>query len=70
MEDLQNEHQISFDKLRDAFPDQVDLINQADYFDDRKMQYLRKKILDMGNESLRESNTNLEKFTIKFNFNN
>jgi len=56
--------------LRDAFPDQVDLINQADYFDDRKMQYLRKKILDMGNESLRESNTNLEKFTIKFNFNN
>ena len=70
MEDLQNEHQIVFDKLRDALPDKTDLINQADYFYDRKMQYLRKKILDMGNESLRESSTNLEKFTIKFNFKN
>lgn len=70
MEDLQNDHQIAFDKLKEAMPERLDLINQADYFDDHKMQYLRKKVLDMGNESLRESSTHLEKFTINFNFKN
>ena len=70
MEDLYTEHQISFGKLKRNLPDQIPLISQADYFDKEKLQYLRKKILDMGNETVRESNTNLEKFTITFRFEN
>jgi len=70
MEDLYAEHQIAFGKLKKNLPDEFPVIDQADYFDQDKLQYLRKKILDMGNETVRESNTNLEKFTISFRFKN
>jgi hypothetical protein len=69
MEDLQQDHLINFEKLRNALPEKYSsLIEQADYFDQHKMQYLRKKILDMGNESIREAEHNLEDFTISFKF--
>ena len=69
IEDLHNEHSINFKKLKKALPDNyTNLIDQADYFDYDKMQYLRKKILDMGNESIRESENNFENFTISFKF--
>lgn len=69
IEDLHNEHAINFKKLKKALPDDyTSLIDQADYFDHNKMQYLRKKVLDMGNESIRESENNFENFTISFKF--
>jgi len=69
MEDLQQDHLINFSKLRKALPEQYSsLIDQADYFDQHKMQYLRKRILDMGNECIRESENDLETFTISFRF--
>lgn len=69
IEDLQNDHLINFSKLRKSIPSNYhDLLDQADYFDQKKMQYLRKKILDMGNESIRESENTLENFTISFKF--
>lgn len=68
-EDLHQDHLINFSKLRKALPEEYSsLIDQADYFDQHKMQYLRKKILDMGNESIREANNDLENFTISFKF--
>jgi len=70
MEDLYTEHQIAFGKLKKNLPDELPLLDQADYFDKDKLQYLRKKILDMGNETVRESSTNFEKFTISFSFKN
>ena len=45
------------------------LIEQADYFSEDKMQYLRKKVLDMGNDNIRSNDDDLEKFTIEFEFN-
>ena len=68
MEDLYTENQISFHKLKKHLPEHSAIIDQANYFDEDKMQYLRKKILDMGNESIRDSQNDLEKFTVKFNF--
>lgn len=68
VEDLHAENQIAFAKLKKSLPEHSPLLDQANYFDEDKMQYLRKKILDIGNESIRESNSDLEKFTIKFNF--
>ena len=68
LEDSYTEHQINFNKLKKNIPEHKDVINQADYFDKDKLQYYRKKILDIGNESIRESNSDLEKFTINFKF--
>lgn len=69
LEDLNHDHQSNFDKLRDAIPEEYhDLLNQADHFDKRKLQYLRKKILDLGNESIRTAENSFENFTISFKF--
>jgi hypothetical protein len=68
LEDLKTEHEIHFCKLRKNLPQHKELIEQADYFDDQKMQYLRKKILDTGNENIRTNDDDLEKFTIHFEF--
>lgn len=69
IEDLHKDHAINFEKLKKALPKEYhSLINQADYFDHQKLQYLRKKILDMGNETIRETESNFENFTISFKF--
>jgi hypothetical protein len=68
IEDLHAENKICFDKLKRHMPEHADLIDQANYLDEDKMQYLRKKILDIGNESMRENNSNIEKFTVNFKF--
>ena len=70
LEDLKNDHDIHFCKLRKNLPEHKTLIEQADYFDEKKMQYFRKKVLDMGNDNIRSNDDDLEKFTIEFEFNN
>lgn len=71
VEDLKSEHDSNFKKLKEALPEEYhSLINQADYFDDPKMQHLRKRILDVGNESLRNILYEVENFTITFDFGN
>jgi len=71
MEDLKNEHDSNFNKLRDSLPEEYQpILNQADYFDDDKMQHLRKRILDVGNESLRNILYEVQNFTITFDFKN
>ena len=46
VEDLHIEHQIQFGKLKDKLPKEyLDIVDQADYLDEEKKQYLRKKIL-------------------------
>lgn len=69
IEDLHTDHSINFKKLKNSAPEEMqDLIDQANYFDQEKLQYIRKKILDMGNESIRGTETDLENFTISFKF--
>lgn len=69
IEDLHKDHEINFNKLKKSLPKEYNsIINQADYFDHKKLQYLRKKILDMGNETIRETENNFENFTISFKF--
>ena len=64
VEDLEEEHKRSFRKLKGALPESSDLIDQANYLDEDKMEYIRKKILDQGNHSLREIIGQLEKFNL------
>ena len=69
LEDLKTEHDIHFCKLRKNLPEHKDLIEQADYFDEDKLQHLRKRTLDIGNETIRNLECELENFTISFTFN-
>lgn len=65
IEDLQEDHINMLNKLNSK----VDLqtLKNVDYFDENKYNYIRKKILDNGNEVIREIEKNLEKlnFTLK-----
>jgi len=69
LEDLHQEHRIHFTKLKKALPhEHHDLIDQSNYFDMDKMQHLRKRVLDLGNDSLRGQNEDLDKFTVILDF--
>jgi hypothetical protein len=65
IEDLQEDHISMLNKLNSKI-DQSTLKN-VDYFDENKYNYIRKRILDNGNEAIREIEKNLEKlnFTLK-----
>ena len=65
IEDMQEDHINMLNKLNSK----VDLqtLKNVDYFDENKYNYIRKKILDSGNEAVIEIERNLEKlnFTLK-----
>jgi len=67
LEDLEKENEISFNKLKRQMPAEKNSIECANYFDEAKMEYLRKKILDTGNGYIRRFNGELEKYKIDFN---
>ena len=54
----------NFNKLKTALPENKDLIDQADYWDDDRMDFLRKRVLDQGNDAKREILGQLEKFNL------
>jgi hypothetical protein len=58
IEDLQEDHTNMLNKLNSKVDQQT--LKNVDYFDDNKYNYLRKKILDLGNETIREINKNLD----------
>jgi len=63
IEDIQEEHINMLNKLNNKI-DQETLKN-LDYFDDNKYTYLRKKILDLGNETSREIIKNFDLLNIE-----
>jgi len=69
IEDLHKEHEISFDKLRNNLPEGcLPVVDQADYFSEEKLQHLRKRILDIGNETIRNIQGDLDNYTTHFIF--
>ena len=69
LEDLNEEHRIHFGKLKQNLPEEYRaLIDQADYFDQDKLQHLRKRTLDIGNEAIRNIEGDMQNFTIDFEF--
>lgn len=65
VEELQKDHDTQFDKLKQAIPDQENILNQAEYLDEAQLNFLRKKILDSGNDVRRELISYMENFDIK-----
>lgn len=53
LEDLMEDHAAAFEKLHKALPEHSGIIDVADFFDEEKMSYLRKKVLDAGNDCIR-----------------
>jgi|DEB19_MinimDraft_3_1074340.scaffolds.fasta_scaffold252074_2 hypothetical protein len=71
LEDLKRDHDDSYRKLRQNIPQEYSgVLNMGDYFDDNKMSWLRKRILDLGNETLRSNDSELNNFTVSFTFKN
>lgn len=69
LEDLHKEHQINFNKLKNNLPEGcLPIVDQANYFDEDKLQYLRKRTLDIGNETIRNIEMELDNYTIEFTF--
>jgi len=58
IEDMQEEHLNMLNKLNQKI--EASFLKNVDYFDDNKYNYLRKKILDLGNETIREIEKNFD----------
>ena len=65
-EDLKKDHLIFLKKLEDSGVPR-DLLNKLDYFTDDKYTYMRKKILDSGNEANRDLDKYFELIKIELN---
>lgn len=67
LEDLGVDHDAAMSKLNDALPPEYKpYVKLADYLTDERGAQLRKRVLDVGNNHLREINTILESFEIEF----
>ena len=53
LEDLKDDHDRTFYKLSREFPEMTKTLTVCDYFDDEKLDHLRKRVLDMGNGCVR-----------------
>lgn len=64
-EDLQEDHITMIEKLKKSIPPEYHAsIDNLDYFDDNKFNYIRKKILDIGNESIRQFEGTMQNFEV------
>jgi len=65
IDDLKQDHVSMMKKLSEA--SSPELVNNVDYFNADRYNYIRKKILDAGNDAIRNLDTNLKsvKITLK-----
>jgi hypothetical protein len=69
IEDMKADHDFHYQKLYENIPEQYHpIINAANHFDEKKLSWIRKRILDGGNESLRNFASEIENFSISFIF--
>jgi hypothetical protein len=64
IQDLKQEHEVLLEKV--ALETSPDFPQKIDYFSEDKYNYIRKKILDAGNDSIRELEKTLEVIDIRF----
>tara|TARA_R110002110_G_scaffold372694_2_gene582716 strand:+ start:110 stop:430 length:321 start_codon:yes stop_codon:yes gene_type:complete len=67
LEDLRYQHQLSIDRLgEDLSSEQIEVLN---YLDFHRYSLIRKRVLDNGNETIRDMHNFLENFDIELNDN-
>ena len=69
VEDMKADHDFHYAKLYDNIPIEYhSILNTANHFTEPKSVWIRKKILDIGNDSLREFSSEMENYTVSFIF--
>ena len=69
VEDMKQDHDFHYDKLYDNIPEEYHkIINAANHFTPPKVNWIRKRILDIGNESIRNLGSTFDNYTVSFVF--
>ena len=69
LEDMKKDHDFHYQKLYENIPEEYHpIINAADHFTPDKVNWIRKRILDHGNESIRKLHAELDNYTVSFIF--
>lgn len=67
LEDIKEDHLDMLEKIESLLSSEdIDKLDLIDYLTENRYNFIRKKILDLGNDSIREFETILEKYEIEF----
>ena len=70
VEDMKKDHVFHYQKLYEEIPEEYhSVIRAADHFTPEKLAWIRERILDHGNESVRNMQKEIENFKVTFKFN-
>lgn len=68
-EDLKKDHEFHYNKLYENIPKEYHpIINAANHFTEDKIAWIRKRILDYGNESIRNMKSEIDNYSVGFIF--
>ena len=69
VEDMKKDHDFHYEKLYDNIPKKYHgIIHTANHFTPDKVNWIRKRILDEGNESIRNLYSEIDNYTVSFIF--
>ena len=69
VEDMKKDPDFHYEKLYNEIPSEYhSILRAADHFTDDKVSWIRKRILDFGNESIRNLDSKLDNYTVTFIF--
>ena len=69
LEDMKKDHDFHYQKLYENIPEEYhSIINTANHFTAEKVNWIRKRILDQGNESIRNLYSEIDNYTVHFTF--
>ena len=69
VEDMKKDHDFHYEKLYNEIPNEYhSVLRAADHFTDEKVSWIRKRILDFGNESIRNLDSKLDNYSVTFIF--
>ncbi len=69
LEDMKMDHDFHYEKLYEGIPKEYHkIIDTANHFTPQKVNWIRKRILDVGNESIRNLYSEIDNYTVSFIF--
>lgn len=70
LEDMKQDHDFHYQKLYQELPKKYHpVLRAADHFTQDKLSWIRKRILDSGNGSIRNMEKEIENYQVSFKFN-
>ena len=69
VEDMKKDHDFHYEKLYENITQEYHkIIDTANHFTTQKVNWIRKRILDVGNESIRNLGSEIDNYTVSFIF--